>query len=152
MKSILQVFLNRHMINVNVISYRYNSNVVQSHTFYPYDGVNCAKYVTELYLIEECEYSDETPFAPIITVVDELKPKIPNDLHGCEMHISSSIIEPFVFYDTESNSFNTGVEVLMTKTIAEALKMTPVFTRNNDTRENRVVSNDTGIYANLLTQ
>lgn len=152
MRSILQTFLSRHMINVNVISYRSNSNIVQAHTFYPYDGENCATEVTNLHLIEECEYSDETPFDPIITIIHKLKPKIPNDLHGCEMHIASSVIEPFVFYDMESDSFNMGLEVLMIQTIAKALKMTPVFTRINGTRENRAVSNETGIYAALLAQ
>lgn len=151
-QSILQLFLNRHMINVNVISYRYNSNIVQAHTFYPYDGKNCAKEVTELHLIEECEYSDENPFSPKITIKNKLRPKIPNNLHGCEMRISSSKIEPFVFYDKDSNSFDMGLEVLMIRTIAEALKMTPVFMQVNATRENRAVSNETGIYAALLTQ
>lgn len=152
MESILQTFLSRHMINVNVISYRKNSNIVQAHTFYPYDGENCATNVVELHLIEECKYSDEIPFDPTITVIHKLKSKIPNNLHGCQMHIASSVIEPFVFYDQSSDSFNMGLEFLMIQTITNALKMTPVFTRINETRENRVVSNETGIYSNLLTQ
>lgn len=152
MKSILQLFLDRHMINVNVISYRYNSNIVQSHTFYPYDGDNCAMEVTELHLIEECTYDDEIPFDPKITIKNGLKPKIPNNLHGCKMHIASSVIEPFVFYDETTDAFNMGLEVLMIRTIAQALKMTPVFKRVNGNRENRVVSNETGIYSTLLTQ
>lgn len=152
MKSILQTFLSRHMINVNVISYRYNSNIVQAHTFYPYDGENCAQTVVELHLIEECGYSDEMPFDPAITIINQLKPKIPNNLHGCKMHITSSIIEPFVFYDRRSESFNMGTEVLMLRTITSALKMEPVFTRINETRENRAVSNETGIYSTLLIQ
>lgn len=152
MKSILQLFLNRHMINVNVISYRNNSSIVQAHTFYPYDGDNCAMEVTDLYLIEECEYSDEMPFDPTITIINPLKSKIPNNLHGCEMHIASTITEPFVFFNEEKGSFDMGLEVLMIRTIAQALKMTPVFTRMNGTRENRAVSNETGIYSTLLTQ
>lgn len=152
MQSILQLFLNRHLINVNVISYRSNSNIVQAHTFYPYDGVNCAKDVTRLHLIEECEYLDETPFDPKITIVNKLRPKIPNNLHGCEMRIASSIIEPFVFLDEDTNSFDSGLEVLMIRTIANALKMIPVFMRVNATRENREVSNLTGVYSDLLTQ
>lgn len=152
MRIILQTFLNRHMINVNVISYRANSNIVQSHTFYPYDDDNCADKVTNLHLIEECEYSDDAPFDPVITIIHKLKPKIPRNLHGCEMHIASSVIEPFVFYDMESDSFNMGLEVLMIQTIAQALKMTPIFQRINGTRENRAVSNETGIYAQLLLQ
>lgn len=152
MQSILQLFLNRHMINVNVISYRSKSSIVQAHTFYPYDGDNCAKEVTKLHLIEECEYSDETPFDQKITIVNELRSKIPNNLHGCEMRIASSIIEPFVFLDEDTNSFDTGLEVLMLRTIASALKMIPIFMRVNGSRENREVSNETGVYSDLLTQ
>lgn len=152
MNGILQEFLNRHLINVNVISYRINSNIVQAHTFYPYYGGNCATDITKLHLIEECEYDDETPFDPKITIINKLMPKIPNDLHSCEMRITSSVIEPFVFFDKHSGSFNTGTEVLMIQTIAKALKMEPVFNRINETRENRAVSNETGIYANLLLQ
>lgn len=152
MRSILQLFLSRHMINVNVISYRYNSNIVQAHTFYPYDGDNCATTVSKMHLIEECEYSDDDPFNPTITIIETLKEKIPTNLHGCEMHIASSVIEPFVFYDKQNDSFNMGLEVLMIQTIAQSLKMTPVFTYINGTRENREVSNETGIYAELLTQ
>lgn len=152
MKMILQLFLSRHMINVNVISYRFNTNIVQAHTFYPYEGGNCAQDVLELHLIEQCEYSDEAPFDPIITVINRLRTKIPNNLHGCELHIASSVIEPFVFFDRKSESFNIGLEVLMVRTIAQALRMTPIFTRINGTRENRAVSNESGIYSTLLTQ
>lgn len=152
MRSILQLFLSRHLINVNVISYRFNTNIVQAHTFYPYGENNCAKDVMDLHLIEECEYSDETPFDPILTTVNKLQLKIPSNLHGCEMTISSSVIEPFVFYNKESDSFNMGTEVLMMRTIAERLKMTPVFKLINGSRENREVSNETGIYAELLMQ
>lgn len=151
-KLVLQLFLSRHMIDVNVVSYRFNSTIVQSHTFYPYDGENCATDVTELHLIEECEYSDESSFDPSITIINELKSKIPNNLHGCEMRIASSVMEPFVFYDKHTNSFDMGLEVLMIKTISHALKLVPVFMFINGTRENRVVSNETGIYSHLLTQ
>lgn len=149
---ISQVFLRRRMINVNIISYRYNSNIVQSHTFYPYDGRNCATNVDELKLIEECEYSDETPYEPNMKIVHGLRTKIPTNLHGCQLHIASSVLEPFVFYDEESDSFEIGTEVLMARTISQALKMTPVFMRINETRENRVISNESGIYSTLLAQ
>lgn len=152
MKAILQLFLSRHMINVNVISYRSNSSIVQAHTFYPYDEDNCATNVVQMHLIEECEYSDDRPSDPEITVNHTLRPKIPSNLHGCEIQIASSVIEPYVFYDQEIQSFDIGLEVLMTRTIAESLKMTPVFHRINESREHREVSNETGIYSTLLTQ
>lgn len=147
---ILRKFLQRKLINVNVISYRYNTNIVQTHTWYPYECDNCADDVVNVHLVEECVYSDETPHAPTFNVIETLKPKIPINLHGCELRIAASVIEPFVFYDAENDAFDIGTEVLMTRTIAQALKMQPKFMRINATRENRLVSNETGIYSLLL--
>lgn len=152
MKEILRIFLSRRLINVNVISYRENSNIVQAHTFYPYEDENCATDVDRLHLIEECEYFDERPFDPKFKIKHELQPKIPNNLHGCAMSIASSINEPYVFYDDKTESFDIGLEVLMLRTIAQSLKMTPVFQQINGGRENREVSNETGIYSTLLTR
>lgn len=141
----MKQFLMFNIINVNVISYRYGSNVVQAHTFYPYDGSNCANEVNELTLLEECVYSDDSPDNVEMLVVEERRPKIPNDLHGCELNIAASIIEPFAFDD-----FETGTEIFMTKTIAEAMNMKPVYKYINETRETRTISNETGIYSLLL--
>lgn len=152
MLAVSQEFLQRRMINVNIISYRYGTNIVQAHTFYPYDGRNCADNVDRLHLIEECEYNDEQPYMPGFQDVNKLKPKISNNLHGCPLRIASSTLEPFVFYDKEKALYDIGTEVLMARTIAQALKMTPKFIGINETRENRVVSNETGIYSTLLTR
>lgn len=151
-QEILRTFLSRRLINVNIISYREDTNIVQAHTFYPYDDKNCATDVDRLHLIEECEYCDDRPDEPQITVKQKLRPKIPNNLHGCGMYIASSINEPYVFYDDETDAFDIGLEVSMMRTIAQALKMTPIFHRINGTRENREVSNETGIYSTLLTR
>lgn len=152
MQEISREFLHRHMINVNIISYRAASDTVQAHTFYPYDDDNCATDVTKLHQIEECKYSDENPYDPQILIRDPLRAKIPNNLHDCELRIVSSVLEPFVFYDKETDEFNIGTEVLMTRTIAQSLKMKPIFIRINETRENRLVSNESGIYSKLLSQ
>lgn len=147
---ILREFLKRKLINVNVISYRSNADIVQTHTWYPYEANNCASDVVNVHLVEECVYSDATPYEPTFNVIEAIKPKIPYNLHGCELRIAASITEPFVFYDAESDAFNIGTEVLMTRTIAQALNMRPTFLRINETRENRIVSNETGIYSLLL--
>lgn len=150
--AIFREFLHRKMINVNIVSFRQNTNIVQVHTWYPYEDDNCAVDVFKLHLAEECEYSDEDAYNPIITTVDVAKPKVPNNLHGCPLRIASSVLEPYVFYDPENNDFPTGTEVLMVRTICQVLQMTPVFIHINETRENRVISNETGIYAKLLQQ
>lgn len=149
---ICREFLRWNMINVNVISYREGTNVVQAHTFYPYDGDNCASDVRALSLIEECAYSDDTPDDPVLVDVNRLRRKIPNDLHNCELRMAASVFEPYVFYDEQATDFPTGTEVIMARTIARALKMRPVFKRINETRENRLISNETGIYSLLLNR
>lgn len=142
---IMKQFLLFNMINVNVISYRYETNIVQVHTFYPYDGYNCANEVNELTLLEECVYSDDDPDEPEMAIIETIRPKIPRDLHECELRIAASSLEPFVFDDSEK-----GTEILMTRTIAKAMNMKPVYRYINETRETRLISNETGIYSLLL--
>lgn len=151
-QEILRIFLSRRLINVNIISYRENSNIVQAHTFYPYNDDNCATKVDQLQLIEECIYSDDRPFGPQFIIKHKLRTKLPNNMHGCPMNIAASINEPYVFYDDETDKFKEGLEVLMLDTIAKALKMTPIFQRISEGRENRLVSNQTGIYSTLLAR
>lgn len=147
---ILRDALSKNMINTFVISYRYNTDIVQAHTWYPYEENNCANDIRKLHLIDECQYSDQMPTEPIITTIAKVKKKIPNNLHGCELHIAGSVNEPFVFYETDTKDFVEGTEVLMARTISQALKMKPIFFHINETRENRIISNETGIYSTLL--
>lgn len=148
---VLRAFLDVNMLNVNVISYRKDTNVVQTTTYYPYHGRNCANAVEYLMTFDECEYTDEEHLSDIkIRSIQKLKKKVPYKLHNCPLNISSAISEPYVFYDKETGDFIRGTEVLMVRTIAEAMQMKPLFTLINETRENRVISNLTGIYSTLF--
>lgn len=149
---VLREFLQRKMLNVNVISYRENTNIVQVHTWYPYEGSNCAKDIFKVHLLEECVYMDEDRFNPTFNIKNLLKQKIPHDLHGCPLRIASSVYEPYVFYDEKNNDFLFGTEVFMIRTICQALNMKPIFMRINGTRANRVISNETGVYSKLLQE
>lgn len=146
---VFRAFLEVNMINVNVISYRFGTNIMQTSTYYPYQGKNCADRVEYLWKFDECEYNDDVDITEIRSI-HRLRSKVPFKLHDCPLNISSAISEPYVFYDKEENSFNEGTEVLMARTIAEALQMKPVFTLINETRENRVISNITGIFSYLF--
>lgn len=140
------------MLNVNVISYRKDTNIVQASTFYPYQDGNCANIVGRLWTFDECEYNDgdNNNLYSKVRNIKKLHKKIPNKLHNCPLNISGAIAEPYVFYDVSTNDFEKGTEVLMVRTIAEALEMTPIFSLINETRENRIISNLTGIYSNLF--
>lgn len=149
--AVLRAFLEVNMLNVNVISYQKDTNFVRASTYYPYEGTNCVNDVSNLITFDACEYNDnyDSLFAEI-TGLKELLPKIPGKLHNCPLNISSAISEPYVFYDKETDMFSRGTEVLMVRTIAEALQMNPIFSLNRDTRETRVISNETGVYSALF--
>lgn len=149
---VLRAFLAVNMLNVNVISYRKDTNIVQTSTFYPYQDGNCANIVDRLSTFDECEYhdGDDDNYFSEVRQIKELHRKIPSKLHNCPLNISGAIAEPYVFYDASTDDFQKGTEVLMVRTIAEALQMTPIFLLINETRENRNISNTTGIYSNLF--
>lgn len=140
------------MLNVNVISYRKDTNIVQTSTFYPYQDGHCANVVGNLSMFDECEYhdGDDDNYYSEVRTITELQRKIPSKLHDCPLNISGAIAEPYVFYDVSTDDFQKGTEVLMVRTIAEALQMTPIFSLINETRENRIINNLTGIYSNLF--
>lgn len=148
---VLRAFMDVNMLNVNVISYQIGTNLVLASTFYPYQEADCANVVTKLVTFDACEYNDnyDAPLAQIKPLKRRL-PKIPGKLHDCPLNISTAISEPYVFYDKEKGMFSRGTEVLMVRTIAEALQMTPVFTLIAETRETRVISNETGVYSTLF--
>lgn len=143
---ILKAFLRFNMLNINVLSYRKDSNIVQASTYYPYADTNCANDVINLQTVEECEYSDDDPD---LMPLQKLERKVPLNLHLCPLKISGSVSEPYVFYD-EQDGFVEGTEVLMIRTIAEALEMTPLFSYINETRENREINAQKGIYSTLF--
>lgn len=147
---VIESFFKIHALNVKVISFRKDSNVIQAHTWYPYEGENCANEVRAIHLIDECYYSDDRIGPQHIRNVTSPQPAIPLDLHGCPLRIATSVYEPYVYYDPVDKEFNRGIEILLIRAIAQALEMTPIFIPINETRENRIVENDTGIYSMLL--
>lgn len=135
------------MLNVNVISISINKKSVQTHTWYPYGNGKCAKNVADILLVDECLY-DRKEVIQLFSHND-LLPKIPKDLHQCELTVAASIYEPYTFHDKDRGFFD-GSEIHLVHMIARALNMNIKFILMNETRENRFVSNDSGIYAPLL--
>lgn len=147
---ILEVFFEVHAYNVKVVSFRLDADIIQMHTWYPYEGNNCADGVRNIHLIDECHYSDHRKGPQYMLRLQPLKPVIPNNLHGCPLRIAGSAYEPFSYYDSSRQGFYGGIEVHLVYGIARALEMTPVFIRINETRDNRIISTSTGIYSTLL--
>lgn len=147
---ILETFFEFHALNVKVISFRRGSNTIQTHTWYPYEGTNCADEVRNIHLIDECDYSDIQTDPQLVRHIAPLQPTIPKNLHGCPLRVATSVYEPYVYYDSVRNDFNRGIEIRLIRTIAQALNMNPIFVQINETRVNRFVHNETGIYSKLL--
>lgn len=147
---VLEAFFEFHVLNVKLISFEPDSNLIQMHTWYPYEGDNCANGVQKIHMIDECAYTDGRSGPETVRNLKPLQPIIPTKLHDCPLRVATSVYEPYVFYDSFQKSFYRGIEVHLIRAVAKALKMTPIYIRINETRAIRVVSNETGLYSMLL--
>lgn len=88
---ILELF-ESYVLNVNVMSQRINTSLIQSYTWFPYEKTHCAENLTRLHLIDECEYVvDEDQQTEPHFVVQNFKSawqKIPDDFHSCPLKVS----------------------------------------------------------------
>lgn len=166
-KNVLEKLLEYRMLNVNVLSHREGTHVMQVVTWFPYAGGNCASAILDLKTIDECEYQviDEDTAGDNETSVDgemtsgssyykpnRKMPKIPLRLHDCALKVASSVYEPYTFYDDESARFTKGIEVLLVQTISGVLKLKPVFELLNETRENRLTNKLSEGYTSLINR
>lgn len=161
-RNVLEELLENGMLNVNIISHRIDTNYVQSMTWFPYENENCAKEILKIRLIDECEYNNvESQVNDLRTtsyyyendtgdnVNQKRRNKIPKSLHGCPLTISSSIWEPYTFYEP-NHGFTKGIEVLMLQTITNVLNIRPIYYLLNETRENRRNADLNRGYLNLI--
>lgn len=129
---VVEETLTYHIININVIYTKPNSNDTEVIGWYPYDGTNCANRLENLKIIDECSISDGKP--NVTSYDKKFDPKIPNNLHLCPIRVSSISWQPFVKYNTKQG-FHAGSEYNFVKTLGEILQLTPVFIINNHTRD-----------------
>lgn len=147
---ILRLFFDSKMFNVNVISRKIGSAFVQMHTWYPYDDGRCANETSNAVLIEECHCETQECSEPQLKSIAEEKPKIPQTLHQCDLNVAVSVYEPYTYYNLKNGSFTTGSEVLMIKIIAQKMDMKLNLFKVDGTRDNRYVSNESGLYSHIL--
>lgn len=143
----METFLQYNMLNIRIISYQSSTdNVLNVKTWYPFKNENCASKVMNLEPIGKCKYKknsfEYTEYATSDIVV-------PRFLPGCKLRFSTSIQEPYVYYSHSTGNFS-GMEILLAKSIAQKMQMIPEFVPIKETRSNRVVSNETGIYSLLF--
>lgn len=144
---IVQLFFAYRMLDVNVITIMPAIRRVQLHTWYPYGSGRCANRVGDATVVEECLY-DSNGLADLLGHTP-LQPKIPRKLHQCELKVAATMYEPYIFHD-KKRGFYDGIEYHLIKMIAKALEMNVTYFLLNETRENRFVSNETGLYSQLI--
>lgn len=114
--------------------------------------------------IDQCEYNDvqseslgESDLATImhpeiVYFANPKVPKVPGTLHGCPLRVSSSVWEPYSYYDTDEQAFTKGIEVLLIETIAKVLQMKVEFWLISETRENRVADQPSEGFEKLVNR
>jgi hypothetical protein len=172
-KNVMLELFGYSMLNVNVMSQRYNTSIIQTQTWFPYEGHNCADTILNLRLIDECEYIEmDEPITDDREVVEkeddeygeqskqyllrerhyfsDFGSKSPKNFHGCPLKISSSIWEPYVV--GAAGKIEGGLEVKMIDAITSKLNMVPVYKIiPPEIPHLRVTNNNkTGFYADLL--
>lgn len=88
-----------NVLNVNVMSQRINTSLVQSYTWFPYAGQHCASAFTRLHILDECEFipegDDGSPSEYRIKSYKKGWEKIPDQFHNCPLKV------PIIVYRAE---------------------------------------------------
>lgn len=148
-KEVLAIFLRHDMLHVKIFTLRKSARILGVITWFPLDNRNCAMMVTELIALGRCEYAESGAFEYIEHAAVASKEVIPRHLPGCVLRVTTSILEPYVYYDTRTRQL-AGLEVRLVQAIAHKLGMHADFLLIEDNRDFRIVSNETGIYAHLF--
>lgn len=151
---VLEQFFQKSVYNVNVISQRINSTILQTFTYFPYEGNNCATSVKNIKQIHECinakDQSDEIDNVKVTSFNQHLFPKIPRQLHGCKLNISAAIQAPYVA--SRNGIISKGLEVEMLKMVGLKLNLNPSYRLiDNEIVNSITTANQThGIYSDVL--
>ena len=157
-KQVFEELLNSGHIFANAM-YQMESNPYQMKvdTWFPYFNQSCASTVENIYTIEECDIIESVDESGEITKKEnitafnqEMYPKIPNTLNGCQMGVSTVIWEPFVVGN--DTTVESGLEILMLETITGQMELKLKFNilKGEVVMKKITDDNKTGIYADLL--
>lgn len=170
-RSLRYLFEEVGFFDVIVIAREINTMRVVAYTFFPYDNNNCAKEVNNIEVIDECEvmvpaYLDLTDYRAVEKYINENKEKgfftmtehrngsgkVPDEIPGCNITISVADFSPFAKIE-KNQTVERGIEVNLIKTVAETklnAKIKWALISPKVRYSNFTVSNETGIFANLL--
>lgn len=172
-KSVMQELFEHSVVDVYVISSREKTSVIQSQTWYPYEGANCGENVISVRTINECEFfgqeknndtesgddndveedededGDDDELFLLQYDFSNLGPKLPFNMHGCPVRVAASALEPFIIKRKQATE---GFEVIMTKVISKQMNLIPIFKiQDPNLANNRITDNNiTGLYADLI--
>uniref|UniRef100_A0A336M3L9 CSON011600 protein n=1 Tax=Culicoides sonorensis TaxID=179676 RepID=A0A336M3L9_CULSO len=153
-QDVLEQLFKRSMYNVNVMSQRADTVVIQTYTYFPYDSGNCATSVKNIRKIHECTNlkSDVNEEDNIVLKAFNVFrfPKIPNRLHGCPLNVSVAVQTPYVV-GFEGN-IESGIEIQMLKMIGQKLDLKPSYRIIDEETLNSLTTNNRthGIYSDVL--
>lgn len=158
-KNVFNELLSHSVLNVNIMYQNIeNSNLLQAVTWFPYELENCGNKIINIRVIDECE-SFQNSDTGDISDIDwkeyflNLFPKFPKTYHNCPLKITANINEPYVVPNNNINeTINKGLEILMLETIAEKLKLTPVYQVAGREIAYKLITGDpqSGFYADLI--
>lgn len=130
---------------------------LEAETWFPFHGKSCSSQVENIHKIDECivteTFNNKTGLSKRDLKFHEYNydmfPKVPITLHNCPLVVSTFIWEPFV---VGNDTVESGLEVLMLRTITEQMKLDLIFNILDDGVAAAKISadNQTGIYADLV--
>lgn len=155
--------LSNDALKVNVLfQFKNDTKMIKVVTWFPYHKESCAESVENIREIEICVVTETTNATTneiershnVTSLNQKLYPIIPNKLHNCTLRVSSVPWEPFVVDDDDEDDviIEKGLEVIMLRTIAQGMKLTPSIKTINKERATRTITdnNRTGLYSKLL--
>lgn len=153
-QDVLEQLFKKSMYNVNVMSQRIDTFVLQSYTYFPYDQGNCATSVQNVRMLHECtnqKESKEQPDNILVKAYNQYRfPKVPNRLHGCRLNVSVAVQTPYVV--EAGGIIESGIEIQMLKMIGQKLDLTPTYRIIDEDLLNSLTTNNRthGIYSDVL--
>lgn len=131
-----KILFESDFFDIFMMGLKHNSSILQTYTMFPYDNGNCARNVNPVELVDECEFlaKDHTRLQTMEEVFKLSKnrtnmryveykkyfPKLPTELTGCKVNVTTSTFEPYVVVSKKTNLIEKGLEIeLMNATFLE---------------------------------
>jgi hypothetical protein len=159
-KSALGMLYEVGIIYANVVFHMEKTDhILETETWFPYDGDQCADKVDGIVKIDECIVSKShnengklVTQSSYRTFNDDKHPKLPFTFHQCPLQVSAFVWEPFVVENTNTHQIESGLEITMLNTITEQMNLRINYKILDKSLATKKISSDnqTGIYADLI--